>query len=582
MARLPEEFILRLREQTDIVELFRTYADVKKRGRTYVCCCPFHSEKTPSCHIWTDDPHFYCFGCGAGGDVITFVRKMDNLSYIEAVRYLAERCGLEMPRQDPETERGAYLRRRCYEINRETARFYYSNLLKGPDQRGLRYFSERRLTPATVQKYGLGYAPDDWNQLRDHLRRLGYHDEEMVTAGVCRKSDKGSIYDYFRGRVIFPIIDQKGAVIAFGGRVLDGGEPKYLNTNDTPVYSKRKNLFSLNFAKNASSNTFILCEGYMDVIAMNQAGFENAVATLGTAITPEQARLISNYARDVVLAYDSDGAGQKATQRAINYFGEVGIPTRILRMEGAKDPDEFIKKFGPDRFRMLIDNAGDALVFRLDKCKDGLDLDTEAGRTELLRRSVRILAELQNPLEQEVYAGRVAEATGVQKDTILIQVRGFAKRRQEFANQAEFREIEAKAVRRDAVNPEAQQHPRESRAEERIIAYLLRFPSEIEQVREAIPPELFVTEFHRRVYAAICQADWQEFSLSLLADQFSVDEMSRITGISAQNAEVSLSRDDIQEFAVLLRKAQDSPVTGSELTDDDLLRAVQNRKHNGQ
>ncbi|MBQ9695902.1 MAG: DNA primase, partial [Oscillospiraceae bacterium] len=517
-----------------------------------------------------------------GGDVITFVRKMDNLSYIEAVRYLAERCGLEMPRQDPEAERGAYLRRRCYEINRETARFYYSYLLKGPDQRGLRYFSERRLTPATVQKYGLGYAPDDWNQLRDHLRRLGYHDEEMVTAGVCRKSDKGSIYDYFRGRVIFPIIDQKGAVIAFGGRVLDGGEPKYLNTNDTPVYSKRKNLFSLNFAKNASSNTFILCEGYMDVIAMNQAGFENAVATLGTAITPEQARLISNYARDVVLAYDSDGAGQKATQRAINYFGEVGIPTRILRMEGAKDPDEFIKKFGPERFRMLIDNAGDALVFRLDKCKDGLDLDTEAGRTELLRRSVRILAELQNPLEQEVYAGRVAEATGVQKDTILIQVRGFAKRRQEFANQAEFREIEAKAVRRDAVNPEAQQHPRESRAEERIIAYLLRFPSEIEQVREAIPPELFVTEFHRRVYAAICQADWQEFSLSLLADQFSVDEMSRITGISAQNAEVSLSRDDIQEFAVLLRKAQDSPVTGSELTDDDLLRAVQNRKHNGQ
>ncbi|MBQ8078893.1 MAG: DNA primase [Oscillospiraceae bacterium] len=582
MARLPEEFILRLREQTDIVELFRTYADVKKRGRTYVCCCPFHSEKTPSCHIWTDDPHFYCFGCGAGGDVITFVRKMDNLSYIEAVRYLAERCGLEMPRQDPEAERGAYLRRRCYEINRETARFYYSYLLKGPDQRGLRYFSERRLTPATVQKYGLGYAPDDWNQLRDHLRRLGYHDEEMVTAGVCRKSDKGSIYDYFRGRVIFPIIDQKGSVIAFGGRVLDGGEPKYLNTNDTPVYSKRKNLFSLNFAKNASSNTFILCEGYMDVIAMNQAGFENAVATLGTAITPEQARLISNYARDVVLAYDSDGAGQKATQRAINYFGEVGIPTRILRMEGAKDPDEFIKKFGPERFRMLIDNAGDALVFRLDKCKDGLDPDTEAGRTELLRRSVRILAELQNPLEQEVYAGRVAEATGVQKDTILIQVRGFAKRRQEFANQAEFREIEAKAVRRDAVNPEAQQHPRESRAEERIIAYLLRFPSEIEQVREAIPPELFVTEFHRRVYAAICQADWQEFSLSLLADQFSVDEMSRITGISAQNAEVSLSRDDIQEFAVLLRKAQDSPVTGSELTDDDLLRAVQNRKHNGQ
>ena len=579
---LPDPFIASLRDAVDIVDLFRMYTDVKKAGRGYVCCCPFHSEKTPSCHIWVDDPHFYCFGCGVGGDVITFVRKMDNLGYMDAVRLLCERYGLQMPQQDPATERAAQLRRRCYEMNREAARFYFQNLIKGSDKRGLRYFKERQLTPDTIKKYRLGYAPDDWNVLRDHLRSRGYHDDEMVTAGLCRQSDKGSVYDYFRGRVMFPIIDRSGSFIAFGGRVLDGGEPKYLNTNDTPIYSKRKNLFSLNFAKDAASTTFILAEGYMDVIAMNQAGFENVVATLGTAITEDQARLIANYAKEVVLAYDSDGAGQKATQRAINHFSAVGIPTRILRMEGAKDPDEYIKRFGPDRFRLLIDQAGDALNYKLDKCRDGIDLQSEAGKSELLRRSVGVLADIENPLEREIYINRTAKELDVRKETLFQQVERLQRHRKQKAGQAEFRSIELKTAQRTTHVPEAQQFPREVRAEEQIIAYLLRFPEEHEVVAELIPPETFVSAFHRDVYAAMIELlpEHREGVLSLLGDRFTVEQMSEICGIAAGNEGIAIDRDTIQEYAMLLRKAHDTAPPPEELTDDDLLRAVA-RKKNG-
>lgn len=581
MARLPEEFLQRLRDANDIVEIFRSYADVKKRGRTYVCCCPFHSEKTPSCTIYPENQSFYCFGCGVGGDAITFVRKMDNVGYIDAVQILAQRSGLQMPARSPEEQQTANLRRRCLEINRETANFYFKQLVSGSDKRGLAYFSQRKLSPATIKKYGLGFAPDEWHVLRDHLKSLGYYENEMVAAGVCRQSEKGAVYDYFRNRVMFPIVDLKGSVIAFGGRVLDDSKPKYLNTNDTPVFNKGRNLFSLNFAKNASSTTFILAEGYMDVISINQAGFDNVVATLGTAITPDQARLIAQYAKEVVISYDSDGAGQAATQRALNHFADVGLPCRILKMEGAKDPDEYIKKFGRDHFRMLIEDAGDANLFQLNRCKEGLDLETEIGTTEYLRRIVRVLAGISNPLQREVYISRISRETKVRPETLTAQVEDVIRKQTRSAEKMQFRAIESQALQRDEINPQALECPKETKAEMQIIAYLLHFPEDYEMVWGLIQPNDFVTDFHRRIYAQICALcnEHDSFNLSMLGEELTPAEMSRIAGIQAKYRDNIINRDVLEECAAVLHRYHEEVHTGPDMTDDDLLKLISDRQH---
>ncbi len=579
---LSDEFIYRLREANDIVSAFSMYVNLKKRGRTHVCNCPFHSEKTPSCTVFPDTQSFYCFGCGAGGDVITFTMKMENLPYREAVRLLAQRCGMELPTENPEEERNARRRVRCLEINREAANFFYKQLISGNDKRGLQYFAERKLQPQIIKKYGLGYAPDDWSALRDHLRSKGYRDEEMVLAGVCQQGQKGHVYDNFRNRVMFPIVDLRGNVIGFGGRVLDDSKPKYLNTGKTPVFDKGRNLFSMQFAKNAASTTMILAEGYMDVIAIHQAGFENVVATLGTAITPDQARLISQYAREVVIAYDSDGAGQAATQKALNHFSAVGLPARILKIESAKDPDEFIKRFGPEQFRILIDHAGDALNFKLDKCREGLDLQTEIGKTELLRRSVRVLAEISNPLEREIYISRTAKELEIRVELLQLQVDKAVQRNTGAAKKSQFRAIEARSLQRDEINPMAQQYPKESRAEEQIISYLLRFPEEYGMVWESLPPTYFVTEFHRRVYEAICMMmpDYTHFSLSMLAEKFSVEEMGRISGIDAKSREIPVNRDTLEECIRVLKNSQNRIPLNGDVSEDDLLRVIAQKKKN--
>ena len=354
---LSEQFLDQLKNANDIYSVMTSYVTPKRAGRDSVCLCPFHSEKTPSCHIYNDSQSFYCFGCGAGGDVITFIRLIENLDYMEAVKFLAQRAGIPMPEET--YDRTAEEKTRLLEINREAARYFRDVLISPEGEEGWRYLIDRGLHPNTIKRYGLGYAPDSWDSLRNHMLKKGFHEDELIKGALLvRRQNGNGGYDKFRHRVMFPIIDRRGNIIAFGGRALEPDAPaKYLNSDETLVFKKRSNLFSLNFAKNTKENYLILCEGYMDVITLNQAGFTNAVATLGTAITPDQARLMRQYCEEVVISYDSDEAGQKATMKAINLLGEAGVEAKVLQMQGAKDPDEFIKKFGADRFRRTLEES---------------------------------------------------------------------------------------------------------------------------------------------------------------------------------------------------------------------------------
>lgn len=566
-----DEFLYRLRTANPIDTVMGAYVNIIRRGRNYICSCPFHSEKTPSCTVFTDTQSFYCFGCGAGGDVITFIMKIENLDFTEAVKLLAQRSGLEIPKENSRDSQLAKRKTRIYEMNRLAANFFYTQLIKGSDKSGLRYFADRKLSPQTIKKYGLGYAPDSWNALTDMLRSKGYSDDEITDAWLGSRSKKGNIFDIFRKRVMFPIIDLRGNIIGFGGRVLDNSQPKYLNTGATPVFDKGSNLFSMNFAKNADTKRLILCEGYMDVIAVNQAGFENVVATLGTAITPDQARLMSHYAEEVVIAYDSDGAGQKATQKAINHFADVGIRTRILRMNGAKDPDEYIKKFGRDRFKMLIDGSDDANDFMLDKCEEGLDLSTEAGRVELLKRASKVLAAIESPLEREVYISRTSRKCDIPTEVLKTHINGLLKKNSRTEKMSEWRNITSKAAySRDDLNPEAQDHKKEAKAEENIIYFLLKHPAEAAEIEKNAPPDIFITALNRKIYTALLEKMKisEKFTLSLLAGEFSDEEMGRISRIDVTNREFTINRSVFADCINVLKSYRSSD--SKNMSDDDL------------
>ena len=572
---LPDEFIYQLKLANPIDTTMGRYVHLIRSGSNYKCLCPFHSEKTPSCTVYTGTQSFYCFGCGAGGDVITFTKQIENLDTYEAIKLLAERGGLEMPENDLNKD-GAKLKLRILEMNREAANFFYRNLLQGQDKRGLQYAVQRGLTPKAIKKYAIGYAPAAWDGLMKHLEGLGFTREEMLSAGLIRQNARGC-FDFFRERVMFPIIDLRGNVIAFGGRLIEGEGPKYLNSGDTPVFKKSRNLFSLNFAKNANVKQLILAEGYMDVIAINQAGFEQVVATLGTALTAEQARIMAQYATEVVLCYDSDSAGQNATHRAINLLSEAGLHTRILKVQDAKDPDEYIRKFGATRFKLLLDNSGGAINFELARCREGLDLATEQGKFDFLRRTVQVLAGIRNEMEREVYLSRIAKEEEISLDILHSQVKAQLRKSYYTEKKQNWNAMMAKSSFRDELNPEAPQYQREAKAEEQILAYLFLHPDLLPEVEKRLKPEHFFTSLHRKIYEVFCERmpETDTFSVSMFRDACSDAEMGRITGIMARNAEVALTADTLNDCIRLLLQAKEhEKINADQLSDDDLLSIV--------
>lgn len=550
---LPEHFIQELKTRNDMAEVAASYVNLKHSGRSMVGLCPFHGEKTPSFHVFPENGSFYCFGCGAGGDVITFIRRIENLDYMEAVRFLAQRAGLQVP--ENQVDDGlAKLRARILEINRETARFFHQVLLSPAGKPGLDYLMGRGLSMTTIRHFGLGFSPASRFELIEYLRKKGYQSSDLVQANVAILSRSGKTIDRFFSRVMYPIIDLRGNVIAFGGRTLGDDKPKYLNTSDTPVFRKSDGLFAMNFAKNTGQERLILAEGYMDVIALHQAGFTNAIATLGTSLTSEQARLMARYTKEVVISYDSDSAGQKAASRAIPMLREAGLLVKVLIIPGSKDPDEFIRSYGeqgPVRFKQLLERSGNDVEYRLQKVKASCNMDQPDGKVAYLTGAAEILSSLDSRIEQEVYAGRLAEEVGIDRSAILAQVEKLRKKAVKTQRQKEFRTFQQQSAGiRDAVNPEKATHLRAANAEEALIAFLLSHPDAVQAVGEKLPPEKFVTAFNRRVYEAILKRTREngEADLTGISSGFSVDEISSIARMIAQYHAVKVTMQDAEEY----------------------------------
>lgn len=568
---LSDSFLQELKMKTDIEDVISTYVTLKRRGATLVGLCPFHNEKTPSFTVYPATQSFYCFGCGAGGDAITFLKKIENLDYLDAVKTLAQRAGLQMP-QEGFDDSLSKRRRRILEMNREAARFYHSVLLSPEGKVGYDYYIGRALSAATINHFGLGFAPNQWDALLKHMRAKGYQPAELVDAGLARKGQKG-YYDNFRNRVMTPIIDVRGNVIAFGGRVLDDSKPKYINTGDTLVYKKTNELFALNFAKDSKEDALILCEGYMDVIAMHQAGFTNAVAGCGTALTTEQVRLISRYAKEVILTYDADEAGQKALQKAMTLFDQTDVKVRIPALVGGKDPDEIIRTYGRDKFKGMLEGASNETEFRLLALRRQYNLATTQGKIDFIGGALQILATLP-PVEQDLYVSRLSEELGVERQNMKVQLQDLVTRQGNRREKREFNRIVQENMRKTARETMATDASlRKLRAEDRLISLLLRYP-DCSRLCKDFDPQWLTPGFAQRVFTLILQRleNGDGTELMDLRDRLTDDEMGRLSGIIARGGESADAKQEFSDCLQTIRAEQQKKQESAAGLDDQAFR----------
>ncbi len=573
--RLSDAIMEEIRYRNPIEDLVSSYVSLKKRGNSMIGLCPFHSEKTPSFTVSPKNQLFYCFGCGAGGDAITFFMKAENLDYMGAVRALAKRANITLPVTQQDKEESVK-RARILEMNRDAAKFFHAALQDSPDAQA--YFQKRALSSALISHFGLGYAPGGYS-LVQHLRSIGYTEEEMLVGCLARRSEKnGRLYDFFSKRVMFPIIDVVGNVIAFGGRVLDNSEPKYLNSPDTPAFRKRHNLFALNFAKKHCAEAFILCEGYMDVIALHGVGFPNAVATLGTAITPEQARLMRRYAPLVYICYDSDGAGRRATEKAIALLTQADVEVRVLRIEGAKDPDELIRNKGKEAFTAVLQKGKPQFDFKIDAVLQQYDLFNPDEKVKAARDICNILSDIPSPIEREIYLPRCAKRLDITIQALQQDVDRMIRKKKSQQRKEDFSQITRQAQGfGDRINPQRTANLRASAAEEAILGILLLYPEYVSKIASGKIPLAesdFVTDFHRRIFAEILVqcATGAEFSFGHLGESFTPDEIGRITRLSMKRSSLSQNGDTVLSDCIQTLKKE------KEAAETDILTILQKKK----
>lgn len=528
----PSSFLDELVARNPIEDVVGQYVNMTRRGGNLFGLCPFHGEKTASFSVSPDKGIYYCFGCHKGGGVVNFIMEIESLSYPDAVRFLAKRAGLEVP-EDEQYQSRYRQQERLWALCKEAARFFHTQLYGPAGVSGLEYAKKRGLTQGTLTRFGMGFAPNSWMSLLDAMKRKGYTEEELLEAGLAlRHQTKGTVYDRFRNRLMFPIIDVRGHVIGFGGRVMDDSTPKYLNSPETLIFNKRRNLFAMNLAKKTKSGRIILVEGYMDAIALHQYGFDCAVASLGTALTEEQVNLLSKYTDQVVLIYDGDEAGQNATRRAMPMLEKSGMQMRVLRMQGAKDPDEFLKKYGADRFKLLLEGAENQMEYQLQALARKYDITQDDQKVAFLKAAAELLASVGNAVEREVYGNRAAEAAGVSYEALKLEV-DKAFRRRVRRDQKKQERIDLTPA--DKLRPKSRairyDNLKSAMAEESILGQVLREPALLEQVD--LEPEDFSCELLGRCYGMLRSRYRQGLQVSLAClEDLSQEESAHLAGIA--------------------------------------------------
>ena len=565
----PPAFLDELTARNPIEDVVGQYVSLKRSGSNLFGLCPFHGEKTASFSVAPDKGIYYCFGCHNGGSVINFQMEIEGLSYPDAVRALAKRAGLEVP-EDEQYQSRYRQQERLWALHKEAARYFHSQLYAPVGANALNYAFGRGMPKSVLTKFGIGYAPDSWTGLTDALRKKGYTDQELRDSGLVTISRKnGNLFDRFRDRLMFPIIDVRGNVIGFGGRIMndkDKNAAKYLNSPETLIFNKRKNLFALNLAKKSKLGYLILVEGYMDAIALHQYGFDCAVASLGTALTEDGATLLSKYTEQVVLIYDGDNAGQNATQRAIPILEKAGLQVKVLQMRDAKDPDEFLKKFGADRFKLLLEESSNRVEYQLNAILKKYDLRDDDQKVKYLQESAELICRLPSSVQREVYSGRVAEVAKVSMEAMKMEVGRAYKRRiarekkkQEKIDLAPARNLQPKSrnFRYDNL--------KSARAEELVIAQCLKEPALLDQLRD-LTPEQFSCEQLGRVYSQLCARHREGLDVTLggLTD-FTSEEMAHIAGI-LQNQQGPVNEQALHDCAETIRRESHSKKV---VTDDD-------------
>lgn len=554
---IPSAFIDELVARSDIVDVVSDYVNLSPKGGSYWGLCPFHGEKTASFHVLPDRQLYHCFGCGKGGGVISFVMELENLPYLDALRLLAKRAGMEFPEGDLD-ESGRRRRARLLQLNKEAARYFHSQLHGPAGREGLEYLRGRGLSKGIMTRFGLGFAPESWDSLTKAMTDKGFAKGDLLDAGLAVSGKKGGVYDRFRNRVMFPIIDLRGDVIGFGGRVLGDGTPKYLNSPDTPVFNKSRNLFALNLAKTTKLGRIVLTEGYMDTISLYQAGFDCAVASLGTALTADHAKLLSRFTKEVVICYDADAAGVQAANRAIPMLEKTGLKVRVLRVNGAKDPDEFIRKYGPDAFARLLDQSENYVEYNLGQLQSKYDLTDPVQKTEFARAAAEMLAGLDSPVEREVYAGQLSELTGVGKTALLQEIQRSRNQR--------LRSAKRKQARRDMtpvtqVQPKARQmryeNPRSARAEEGILRLLILDGSLLRET-EGLEPDQFSSPYLGKIYEVLRRRirDGRALQLGMLEGELDRDEIELLADILRQPEALENGKSAMADYRAILDTEQ--------------------------
>lgn len=581
-----EEFLSALRARCDIETVVSRYVTLKASGANKFGLCPFHNERTPSFSVNSSKELFKCFGCGASGDVISFIMRIENLSYVDAVVFLANSVGMDIPVRQEAGNQTKELRKKILEMNKVAAKYFHDVLLSDEGRPGREYFTQRRLTKKTITHFGLGFSPDSWDSLLKHLQKEGFSLNDIKASGLVTNKE-GHTYDAFRGRVMFPIIDQRYNVIGFGARTIKSDEKtaKYINTGETVAFSKKNNLFGLNFAKDNASQGLILCEGYMDVIALHQAGITNAVAPLGTAFTDSQARLINRYTKNVILCFDSDNAGKAATARALTITASVGLTAKVFNVPDGKDPDEFIKKNGADAFLKLINQSENSVDYKINEAKRKYNLNILEEKVECMREIVAILAQIRDKIEMELYVNKVSKDMDVTPESINAEIKSYIIKQQRKRKEDEARKTMNDYIAPyDRINRQRSANRKAAQAEDMILTILINKPEMLDTINQHIDESDFATDFNRKIFMILKNKIPENVltePINILSAELEPEEMDAIAKMVKDAGSLSIDKEKTVSVCKKLKEEKDKTYTLDlkNLSDEELERVLKSKKN---